>query len=119
MADFFASYPLEPGGGGGGGGITSINSDSTASQTLTVGTAGTDFHIVDSGSGIHVFDLPSASATARGAITTGTQTIAGNKTLSGATTLSALTASEVVATDASKVLVSIPYAVGATASTRF
>lgn len=70
------------GGGGMGSGITDINSDLTASQTLSVGSAGTDFAITDAGSGSHVFNLPSASASNRGAITTGAQTIAGRKTFS-------------------------------------
>lgn len=62
--------------------LTSINTDTTAAQTLTVGTTGTDFAIVDNGVGGHAFNLPSASATARGVITTGTQTLAGVKSFS-------------------------------------
>jgi len=97
------------GGGGGGGGITSINSDVTADQLLVVGTAGTDFAIVDNGSGTHTFNLPDASATARGLITTGAQTLAGAKTLSSAPILSALTASKAVLTNGSKALASSSY----------
>ena len=67
-------------------GITSINADTTATQTLTTGTTGTDFAIVDNGSGDHKFNLPDASATSRGVITTGTQTIAGTKTFSSTIT---------------------------------
>ncbi len=48
--------------------ITSINADNTAAQLLTVGSAGTDFAIVDAGSGSHVFNLPTASASNRGAL---------------------------------------------------
>lgn len=48
--------------------ITSINSDTTAAQTLSVGTAGTNFAIVDAGGGSHVFNLPTASAVNRGAL---------------------------------------------------
>lgn len=66
----------------GTGNITDINTDATPSQTLVVGTTGTDFAIVDDGTGGHSFNLPSASATARGLVTTGVQTMAGAKTFS-------------------------------------
>lgn len=56
------------GGGGGGSGITTINSDSTLAQTLSVGTSGSDFAISDGGSGAHTFNLPTASASNRGAL---------------------------------------------------
>ena len=52
-----------------GTGITAINSLTGAAQTLTVGTTGTDFAIVDSGVN-HKFNLPTASATNRGALST-------------------------------------------------
>lgn len=65
----------------GTGNVTGINADTTAAQLLTVGTAGSDFAVVDAGSGSHVLNLPDASSTHRGAITTGTQSIAGLKTL--------------------------------------
>lgn len=52
-------------GGGGGGGISSINSLTASSQTLSVGSAGTDFAIVSSGS-THTFNIPTASAANRG-----------------------------------------------------
>ncbi len=54
--------------GGGGGGLTSINADTTAAQILAVGSAGTDFAIADNGIGTHTFNLPTASHTNRGAL---------------------------------------------------
>jgi len=50
-----------------GTGLTAINSLTGAVQTLTTGTTGTDFAIVDSGVD-HKFNLPTASATNRGAL---------------------------------------------------
>lgn len=68
---------------------TSINGDSTPAQILAYGTAGTDFAIVDVGP-THTFNLPSASATARGVVTTGNQTLGSTgttKTFAGAVTV--------------------------------
>jgi len=50
-----------------GTGITAINSLTDAVQTLGTGTSGTDFGIVSSGTS-HTFNLPTASATNRGAL---------------------------------------------------
>ena len=50
-----------------GTGITAINSITEAAQTLGVGTSGTDFDISSSGSA-HTFNLPTASASNRGAL---------------------------------------------------
>ncbi len=64
-------------------GIKSLNGLSMATQLISPGTAGSDFNITTSGN-THVFNLPDASPTARGAITTGAQTLAGGKTFTGA-----------------------------------
>jgi len=66
--------------------ITTLNTLTGATQTLAVGTSGTDFAI-SSAASTHTFNLPDASATARGLITTGTQTIAGAKTFSNSVTV--------------------------------
>jgi len=78
-----------------GTGITAINSLTGAAQTLTTGTTGTDFAIVDSGSD-HKFNLPDASATARGVITTGSQTFAGAKTMTSPIFLTDITTPKVI-----------------------
>jgi hypothetical protein len=52
-------------GGSGGSGILSLNTLNAANQTLIVGVTGTDFSIVSSGT-THEFNLPTASATNRG-----------------------------------------------------
>ena len=59
-------------------GLTSLNNLTDQSQYLTTGTSGTDFNIVSSGD-THTFNIPSASASNRGLVTTGSQTIAGAK----------------------------------------
>ncbi len=59
--------------------LYSLNGDTSGTQTFAVGTSGTDFNVSTS-SGVHTFNIPDASATARGLVTTGTQTFAGSKT---------------------------------------
>ena len=61
--------------------VTSINSQTGPSVTLQTGNSGSDFAISATSNTI-TFDLPSASAAARGLVTTGEQTIAGTKTFS-------------------------------------
>jgi hypothetical protein len=65
-------------------GLTSLNNLTRQVQFLATGTSGTDFNI-SSSTATHTFNIPSASASNRGLITTGTQTIAGDKTLNGNT----------------------------------
>jgi len=59
-------------------GLTAINSLTAQVQFLNTGTTGTDFNISSVGA-THTFNLPDASSTARGAITTLAQTITGIK----------------------------------------
>ncbi len=66
---------------GGGSGITTLNTLTGSTQTFAVGTTGTDFGIVSSGTA-HTFNIPSASAANRGLVTTTVQTFAGDKTFS-------------------------------------
>ena len=72
--------------GSSGGGLASLNALTGSTQTFATGTSGTDFGI-SSSSTTHTFNLPSASSSNRGLVTTGAQTFAGDKTFSGATTL--------------------------------
>jgi hypothetical protein len=64
------------------GGITSLNGLTAAAQTFAVGNTGTNVAFV-SATGTHTLNIPDASATARGVVTTGTQTFAGNKSFLG------------------------------------
>ncbi len=63
------------------GGITQLNGLTAATQSFQTGTAGNDFNI-SSATSTHTFNIPDASSSNRGLITTGTQTIAGSKTFS-------------------------------------
>lgn len=75
--------------------LTSLNGLTATGQTFAIGTGGLDFNIVSSG-GIHTFNLPDASALARGLVNTGTQVFAGAKTFAVAPTLSGFTQGSVL-----------------------
>lgn len=93
------------GWGAGGAGITSLNGLTAAVQTFFTGTSGTDFNI-SSASSTHTFNIPDASATARGFVSTGTQVFAGNKEFQDLVTLSLLTPSLPLHLNASNEIIS-------------
>lgn len=66
-----------------GTGLTSINADATQAQTLTTGTTGTDFAIVNNGTGDHKFNIPSSSAANRGLLLAADWTTFNNKQPAG------------------------------------
>lgn len=63
--------------------ILGMNNGATGQEykTLSVGTTGTDFAIANAANSV-TFNLPDAGASARGVVTTGTQTMVGAKTFS-------------------------------------
>ena len=66
-------------------GLISLNNLTRQNQFFGTGTSGTDFNI-SSTTATHTFNIPDASATNRGLITTGTQIIAGLKAFNDAIT---------------------------------
>jgi hypothetical protein len=60
------------------GGISTLNTLTDATQAFATGTTGTNFAI-SSAAGVHTFNLPDASLSARGLISTGSQNITGIK----------------------------------------
>ena len=70
-------------------GLTALNGLTAQVQNFATGTSGTDFGI-SSASTTHTFNLPDASASARGVVTTGTQTFAGAKTFNSSVTANSL-----------------------------
>jgi hypothetical protein len=67
--------------------VWSINGLTGAIQTFSIGTSGLWFNIVSSGS-VHTFNIPDASGTARGLVSTGAQTFTWTKTFTVAPILS-------------------------------
>jgi hypothetical protein len=78
--------------GSGGSGITEINTLDATTQTLAVGTSGTDFAI-NSATSTHTFNLPTASASNRGALSSADWTTFNSKQAGDAdlTAIAALT----------------------------
>ena len=66
------------------GAITSINTDGTVAQTITVGTTGTDIAVADDASGDHKINIPTASGTNRGALSSANWTTFNGKQATGA-----------------------------------
>lgn len=70
-------------------GLTALNGLTAQVQNFATGTSGTDFAISSAGS-THTFNLPDASASARGVVTTGSQVFGGVKTFANGLSLSAV-----------------------------
>ena len=75
-----------------GTGMTALNGLSADVQTISTGTTGTDFNVVSSGSN-HAFNIPTASATNRGALSTADWTAFNGKASTGAVTGTGITMS--------------------------
>lgn len=96
-----ADFRTAIGVGTGNGSVTSVG--------LATGVTGNDVNISGSpitSSGTITLNIPDASSTARGLVTTGAQTFEGAKTFSVAPVLSTTTASQALFTDANKNVVS-------------
>ncbi|MEP7107659.1 MAG: hypothetical protein ABI760_06740 [Ferruginibacter sp.] len=64
---------------GSGGAVSSVNGLTAAVQTFATGNTGADFNISSTGF-THTLNMPDASVTTRGVVTTGLQTFSGAKT---------------------------------------
>lgn len=87
----------------GSSGIGSINGLTASAQTIAVGITGSDVNVVSGGS-THTINVPNASTSARGVLTTTTQTIGGAKTFDSLTLNSASIAPQFIATPKSQLL---------------
>lgn len=90
---------------GGGSGISSLNGLTGATQTLSTNAAGNDFRITSSGTD-HVFSLPTASASSRGALSDTDWTTFNNKQTPGSY-ITALTG-DVIASGPGSASASVP-----------
>jgi hypothetical protein len=82
----------------GSNGLYTLNGQGANIHNFATSSIGTDFTITSSAASstaTHTFNLPDASASNRGVVTTGTQTFAGNKTFSGSTTVGTLNATSI------------------------
>jgi hypothetical protein len=80
-------------------GLASLNLLTSNAQTLVTGTSGVDFNILSIGS-VHTFNIPDASTTARGLITTGSQTLLGSKTFASGVAITSISGSASTSTGA-------------------
>lgn len=96
-------------------GLGSLNGLSTTPQVFATGTANSDFTITSSGS-THTFDIPDASATARGLVTTGAQTVTGIKSFASRINIGTATPSFDQATNVLAVSAHFQYASDITVS---
>lgn len=85
--------------------ISSLNGQTGSTQTFATGTTGVDFNISSAGD-VHTFNIPDASASSRGLITTSSQSIAGVKTFTSAPILSSLAVSQPLKLNASGEVIS-------------
>lgn len=69
--------------------IASLNSQTASSQTFATGTSGNDFNI-SSNQNIHTFNIPNASSSNRGLVSTGNQTFSGTKTFANSPNISSI-----------------------------
>ena len=91
----------------GSNGLYTLNGQGATTHNFATSSTGTDFTITSntaSSTATHTFNLPDASISNRGVVTTGTQTFAGSKTFSGTTTVGTLKVTSGAPTTAGYVL---------------
>ena len=95
-------------------GISSLNGLTASSQNFATGTTGADFNVVSSGD-THTFNLPTASSTARGVITSAMFNAITYNVVTKTTNYSALQTDSVILANASggSITITLPSAIGA------